>query len=73
VHIGRRTKVGFSQIESWGYVEPGTQVCDSKGNRYVVTKQNDQGFLALKNCSGGESMAFEVLDPIDHEEFQEAD
>ena len=60
----------FEKIGEWGWVEPGTKVQDSKGNQYVVTKQNDAGFLALKNISGGESVGFESMAPINHEEFQ---
>ena len=60
----------FGKIGEWGWVEPGTRVQDSKGNRYVVMKQNDAGFVALKNTSGGESTAFESMDPINHEEFR---
>lgn len=62
----------FAKIEEWGFVEPDTHVQNSEGTQYVVMKQNDAGFLALKNVSGGEHLAFEALDRIDHNEFCEA-
>ncbi len=63
----------FTKSDSWGFVELGTRVQDSKGTKYIVEKTNDAGFLNLKNISGGENIAFEVLDPIDHAEFHETE
>ena len=63
----------FAKIEEWGFVERGTRVQNAEGSQYIVIKQNDAGFLALKNVSGGEHLAFEALDRIDHDEFREAD
>ena len=63
----------FTNIDSWGDVEPGTCVQDSKGTKYIVMKANVAGFHTVKNISGGENIAFEVLDPIDHAEFHETE
>jgi len=60
----------FEKISEWGCVDPGTKVADAKGNQYIVEPQNDAGFLCLRNISGGENIAFEVLDDIDHDEFR---
>lgn len=60
----------FEKISDWGLVDPGTKVVDSKGNQYIVGPQNDRGFLCLRNISGGENIAFEVFDGIDHNEFR---
>ncbi len=60
----------FEKISDWGCVDSGTKVVDSKGNQYIVGPQNDAGFLCLRNISGGENRAFEVLDGIDHNEFR---
>lgn len=51
----------FKDIEDWGYVDAGTKLTDSKGNRYVVQQQNGNGFLCLKNISGGDNQTFESL------------
>jgi len=60
----------FEQLTVWGDVDPGTELLDRKGNLYTVQPQNEKGFVALRNESGGEHQAFEALDAIDHHEFR---
>jgi len=60
----------FKEITNWGYVNPGTRIVDSSGNKYVVEPQNDAGFLRLQNISSGEHKVFEAMDEIDHNEYR---
>jgi len=59
----------FQSINEWGFVKPGTKVSDSKGSQYVVGKKNDKDFICLRNISGGESEAFDSMDPVDHNKY----
>ena len=63
----------FKKLSDWGHVDPSTKLVDSKNNQYIVGTQNDRGFLCLRNISGGENIAFEVMDAIDHNEFRLVD
>jgi hypothetical protein len=73
------TQLIFATLRDWGWVNHGTTIVDTSGERYVV--HNQAGIVALRCLTQGQYDAsdndarakdktFESLDGIDHSKFR---
>jgi hypothetical protein len=67
------TQDDFARREIWGLVNLGTIIADSSGERYIVERQDEAGFLSIQSLADDDKhQEFEALDQIDHTQFRTA-